>query len=181
MRTLFSDFFYDTGLKGVLAFVIVGAIAFGSGCGGSGTNTAVSNTNVATNTEPTEEVPPIDEIETMAKATTAQFAEAVETGDFSRIRDEASADFQNTYTVEQISTAFKSYTDKKDIVVPILKNAADVDAEFPKPPTMRGEKGLNILVTNGTFPTKPHNTRFDYEYVMRDGEWKLLRLVVNIP
>lgn len=78
-------------------------------------------------------------------------------------------------------TAFKSYIGKKSLVVPILRKVKDADADFTSAPSLRSEKGLKILVATGKFPTKPYAVRFDFEYVMRGGEWKLLKLVVNIP
>jgi hypothetical protein len=110
-----------------------------------------------------------------------EFADAVDTGDFNAIYNNASSDFQGTYTVDEMKTAFKSYTDKKKIVVPILNKVEGLDAEFDSLPSIRSEKSLSILVAKGKFNTKPYKTRFDYEYVMRGGEWKLLKLVINIP
>jgi len=80
-----------------------------------------------------------------------------------------------------MKTAFKSYTDKKSMVVPLLNKVDDMSAEFKVPPGIRSEKGLKILMAQGEFKTKPYKTRFDFEYVMRGGSWKLLKLVINIP
>ena len=111
----------------------------------------------------------------------AQFKDAIQSGDFSEIYNDASSDFQSTYSLPEMKTAFKSYTDKKSIVVPVLNKVPGTRADFSKPPSIRTEKNLNILVASGKFPTKPYNVRFDYEYVMREGQWKLLKLVINIP
>jgi len=117
----------------------------------------------------------------MVKDSTEQFRDGVQNEDFSELYNDASEDFKGTYTKDQVKDAFKSYTDKKKFVVPILDKVQSTSAEFSQDPSIRTEKGLDILVVSGKFNTKPYAVRFDYEYVKRSGEWKLLKLVVNIP
>ncbi len=195
MKNLALNFLFgrDNRVSGLIALTIVGLIALGCSCGdfklsdlagNSNSNSSgnARNTQVASNDDDTSgDVPSDSVVESLVKETTEEFAQAVDSGDFSEIHANASTDFQNSYTVEEMTAAFKSYTDKKKIVVPILNKVGDSDAEFSKPPSFRTEKGTNILIANGTFPTKPYNVRFDYEYVQREGEWKLLKLVINIP
>lgn len=193
MRALINELLFGKNnfFSGLIALSIIGLIALGCNCNkdfnlanltkndgnANGRNTEVSsNTSKSTGDTPSE-----SETEALVKDTTDQFAEAVDTGDFSEIYANASSDFQNTYTLDEMTDAFKSYTDKRSVVVPILNKVGSAEAEFTKPPTIRSEKGLSILVASGKFPTKPYNVRFDYEYVMRSGEWKLLKLVINIP
>jgi hypothetical protein len=126
-------------------------------------------------------LPPIEDITRMVKDTTAEFADSVESGNFESLYENASPDFQTTFTLDQLTEAFKSYTEKRSIVVPILRKVQDANAEFQPTPRIRNEQGLDILVATGKFPTAPYNVRFDYEYVHREGEWKLLKLVVNMP
>ncbi len=195
MKKLVNEILFGTNARvsGLIALAIVGLIALGCSCGKDfNFSNLVGNSNSTSNNRNSEivssdddtssdDVPSDSEVESLVKETTAEFADAVNSGDFSEIHANASSDFQSTYTVEEMTAAFKSYTDKKKIVVPILKKVAASEAEFPTPPTIRSEKGLSILVANGKFPTKPYNVRFDYEYVMRSGDWKLLKLVINIP
>lgn len=196
MNRLVSNILFgkDARISGLIALSIVGLIALGCSCGkdfnfsntATNTNTGTNSrsTNVASTDDddaPSGDVPSDSVVEGLVKDTTAEFSDAVESGDFSQIHSNASSDFQNTYTVDEMTAAFKSYSEKKSIVVPILNKVGASDADFSRPPSIRTEKGLKILVANGKFPTKPYNVRFDYEYVMRDGEWKLLKLVINIP
>jgi hypothetical protein len=127
-----------------------------------------------------DKVPPDNELQSLVKETTADFANAIDTEDFSKLHSKASTDFQSTYTVDQTKTAFESFIDKKDVVLPSLKNSAGTTATFSTPPSIRSEKGLNILVTKGEFPSKPFPVKFEYEYVWRDGGWKMLKLVINM-
>ena len=127
-----------------------------------------------------DKVPPDNELQSLVKETTADFANAIDTEDFSRLHSKASSDFQATYTVDQAKAAFETFIDKKDVVLPSLKNAAGTTPTFSPAPSIRSEKGLNILVTKGEFPSKPYPVKFEYEYVWRDGGWKMLKLVINM-
>jgi hypothetical protein len=194
MKNLISEVVFGKNIRLNLILVLSIAALVGLGCsggvdygnlskGGNNSNSAPPETNVGStdSAAPNEPAPPDDEVIRLARETTVQFGNAVSSGDFAAIHSGASPDFQKTYSVEQMTSAFKSYTDQKDVVSPILGAAQDADVEFAKPPFIRSEKGLKILVASGKFATKPHTVRFDYEYVNRDGQWKLLKLVVNIP
>lgn len=187
----FADKGKNIRFSGVFSLLIAASMALGCSSGvdigtsksdhnsnGSSPESNIAATDDHISTEP---APPEQEVIRLARVTTAQFGNAVDTGDFSAIHAGASTDFQKTYTVEQMTSAFKSYTDQKEVVAPILESVGDAEVEFAKPPFVRSEKGLKILVASGKFATKPHTVRFDYEYVNRDNEWKLLKLVVNIP
>lgn len=172
---------------GVIALGVIASIALGCNCGKDlDLSNIGKNSNSTTTSSPTtgnddDSVPSDSVVEGLVKDTTRQFKDAVDSEDFTELYNDASTDFQGTYTLNQVKDAFKTYTDKKKIVVPILDKADAQAAEFDSKPSLRSEKGLSILMAKGRFKTKPYNTRFDYEYVMRGGEWKLLKLVINIP
>lgn len=175
-------------VSGVFALAVVASIALGCNCGknfadlaNQSGNDAVTNSNSTADDSSSESAPAESVVERLVKDTTADFADAVDSGDFSDLYANASSDFRSTYTEDEIKNAFKSYTDKKKIVVPVLKKVGAADAEFSQAPAVRTEKGLKILMAKGKFPTKPYAVRYDYEYVMRDGNWRLLKLVINIP
>src|ERR1051325_4738465 len=67
-----------------------------------------------------DKVPPDNELQSLVKETTADFADAIDSEDFSKLHSKASTDFQSTYTVEQTKTAFSTFIDKKDVVLPSL-------------------------------------------------------------
>lgn len=125
-------------------------------------------------------VPPEAELQTLAKETTADFANAIDSEDFAKLHSKASTDFQSTYTVDQAKSAFKVFIDRKDDTLPSLKNASTTSATFSSPPSIREEKGLNILVMKGSFKSTPDEVKFEYEYVWRSGGWKMLKLVINM-
>ncbi len=190
-RSINSIFFGgNTLISGIIALAVVGSIALGCNCNKSfdlGNISSSSNSSSGTSkdtpadTGKNGDVPSDSVVEGLVKDSTEQFAEAIQSEKFDDLRSNASTDFQNTYSADEMRDAFKSYISKKSLVVPILRRAKDADADFTTPPSIRTEKGLKVLMANGKFPTKPYAVRFDYEYVMRGGEWKLLKLVVNIP
>lgn len=172
-------------VSGCVALAVVMSIALGCNCNKEFDLANLANSsNSASNTSTTQTeaaVPSNTVVEGLVKETINKFGEGVQTGDFTELHEYSSSNFQKTYTPEQVAEGFKSYTDKKKFVGPILKKAVALDAEFDRPPTVRKEKGLDILVASGKFKSKPYATRFDFEYVMLGGEWKLLKLVINIP
>ncbi|MEQ1923742.1 MAG: hypothetical protein ABL952_14645 [Pyrinomonadaceae bacterium] len=171
-------------VSGAIAIGIVLSIALGCNCGKNLdlANLAKNSNSTASNSSTTSDaVPSNPVVEGLVKDTMRKFRGAIRTKDFTELYNDASTDFQGTYTLAQVESAFKAYTNKKGVVVPILDKIESTDAEFDRQPSIRTEKNLNILVASGKFKTKPYNVRFDYEYVMRGGEWKLLKLIINIP
>lgn len=190
MKSFVREVFFGKNslLSGLIALAVVGTIALGCNCNtDKNTNTAsTSNSSTApSDTKPAEtntDGPPSEAVvEGLVKETIAEFNDAIQSGDFATIHANASQDFQSTYSIEQMETAFKSYTDKKNVVKPIFEKVPTMPAKFTTPAGIRTEKSLKILMTKGEFDTKPFKTRFDFEYVMRGGEWKLLKLIVNVP
>lgn len=191
MKSFVQEVFFGKNslLSGLIALAVVGSIALGCNCNKSvdfGNTSSTSNSSsTPSDTRPTDtntDGPPSQAVvEGLVKETIAEFNEAVQSGDFADLHANASKDFQSTYTVDQMETAFKSYIDKKSVVAPIFSKVASTPAEFTTPPGIRTEKGLKILMAQGEFKTKPFKTRYDFEYVIRDGEWKLLKLIVNVP
>lgn len=187
MKRLINEIVFGKNAKvsGLIALAVIGSIALGCNCGkdfnfsNTDTNTTTPSNTATPSTS--DSVPSNSVVEGLVKDTTAEFADAVNSGDFTEMYNNASSDFQSSYTVDQVKTAFKSYTDRKSFVVPILRQVNAASATFSPSPSIRTEKGLSILVASGTFPTKRVKTRFDYEYVYRGGEWKLLKLVINLP
>lgn len=125
---------------------------------GKNANTAAvdSNDSGTTPVDTSDDSLPSDTvIQALAKETTREFSQAIDSGDFSDIYENSSPDFQTSYTEIQMRDAFRVFTAQKRRVVPILNRAAGMDAEFSPEPYIRTEKGLSIMVVNGKYPTKP--------------------------
>lgn len=174
-------------ISGGIALAVVLSIALGCNCGKTfdlsnlAKEANTSSKPDTTSSSDNDAVPSDAVVEGLVKETISDFAEAVDSGDFSDLYQKASTDFQGTYTLDETTKAFKSYTDKKKLVVPILNKVQATDVEFDRAPSIRTEKKLDILMATGKFKTKPYAVRFDFEYVQRGGSWKLLKLVINIP
>lgn len=124
--------------------------------------------------------PPTEaEAQSLLKGTISDFAGAIDSGTFNTLKGNASKEFQ-ALPDSQLSTTFKTFTDQKEDVVPILREASTMNPKFTTPPTIREEKGYHILVTNGQFDTSTVPTKFQNEYVFQDGKWKLLKIQVNL-
>lgn len=183
----------DTKLSGLIALGLVAAVALGCTCGknidfgnlGKENNSSRTSSNKAVDTPSSTsdddgEIPQEAELQSMLKESAADFAKAIDTGDFHDFYTNASTDFQTTYTEEEAKNAFKTYMDNKRVVLPSLNKIQTTDATFTSPPRIRTENGLQILVLEGEYPTKPLKVTFDAEYVQRGGEWKLLVWKLNL-
>ncbi len=145
----------------ILALLIVGLIVLG--CGGK------------------PEMPPESTTQGLIKTGLTDLAEGVEKGEFKTLRDKASADFQSSFTEAQLKSTFQKYIDQKDVIVPLLKKAAGKDVKFSPAPSMREEKGSYILVANGSIEVNEESVKelkVEFEWVWRDGAWKLLKIKV---
>jgi len=197
MKNLLNEILYGKSnkLSGAIALSVVALIAFGCNCNKSfdllNSQTNTNSSRTASNSsnsasEPTRatsdgDLPSDSEIQALVKETTADFANAIETNDFSELYSKSSSDFQSQYTEAELKTAFKTFVDKKDVIAPILNKAPGTEPGFSPAPSIRTEKGLlKILVANGSFPTRPFPVKFEYEYIWRNSDWKLLKIVVKI-
>ncbi len=187
MKHIISDLIHgrSSTSNGLIALAIISLIALGCACNDLVKNTktdpAETNVDKTTTVETSgDSLPSNTVIQALAKETTREFSKAIDSGDFSDIYANSSADFQTTYTETQMRDAFKVFTSQKKRVVPILNRAVDMEAQFSPEPYIRTEKGLSILVVNGKYATKPLPVNVEYEYVYRSDKWKMLKLIVKM-
>ncbi len=125
--------------------------------------------------------PPTDaEAQALVKDTMSQFADAVDKGDFAAFKANTAKEFQSQYTDEQLKTSFKSFTDQKEDVVPILRDAAKKNIVFSPAQSVKDENGYSVLVANGTIDSDPQPIQVNNEYVYQGGKWKLLKVGVQL-
>ncbi len=178
----------DNKINGLIALAVVLSIALGCNCnrsfdlGNTSSNSSSDNpfNTSETTSDDSDGVPGDALLNALVKETTADFAAAISAGDFSNMYEKASMDFKSTYTKDQLQNSFKDFIAKKRQVLPILAKAVATDPEFTSTPRVRTEQKLEILVTEGKYATKPMPVTFNYEYVKRDGSWKLLVLKIYI-
>ena len=173
--------------NGLVALAIISSIALGCNCGRNMGLDDLANTssNSSTKDTPFDDktnggIPGDDLLNALVKETTADFASAISTNDFAKIHEKASMDFQQSISVEKMKSEFKVFVDRKRQYLPSLAKVSATKAEYSTAPALRTEQGLDILMTKGKFDTKPNPITFDYEYVKRDGRWKLLKLIVKM-
>ena len=181
----------DNKLSGLIALAVVLSIALGCNCtkgldlGNSSSSSNSSSDNPFSNSSSSSddsdgEMPGDALLKALVKETTADFAAAISSGDFANMYEKASPNFQASYTKDEFQNAFKDFINKKRQVLPILAKAVLSDPEFTSSPRLRTEQGLSILVTEGKYATKPLPITFNYEYIKRDGQWKLLVFKIYI-
>jgi hypothetical protein len=185
MKKLLTNSCQSNLFTGMIALIIVGSIALGCTCGkdldlsGKG-----KDKNYSTSDSPSDDtaatLPDEALIKATVRSTTADFAFAISEGDFSKLYDKASPEFRNTFSLEDFKNEFSEFTRKKKQLMPILARAVTSDPEFSSPPSIRTEKGENILVTEGKYPTKPLPYNFKYEFLKRDDSWKMIRIEINV-
>ena len=188
MKTLISKLFLGTGsvLSGALALCIVALIALGCTCGknfdlanlGKNANSAANSSS--DDAESADGMPSKEYLDAIVAETTADFNYAITLNDFSKMYEKASSDFKNTYTQAEFEKTFKGFVEKKRVIIPILAKTVTMDPELSPEPYIRSEQGLDILVVKGKYATKPVPMTFEYEYVKRNDEWKLLKLIVKL-
>lgn len=186
MKTLISRILFGKDrISGLIALAIVGSIALGCNCGkgldfsniGANSNRASSNAN--SDDSDTGDMPGDELLNALVKETTADFAYAISTEDFSKMYAKSSTDFQKSYTADQMKEVFKSTIANKRKLLPLLSKVVSMDPVYSPEPYIRTEQGLPILVVKGSYNTKPVPLKFSYEYVKRNGQFKLLKLVIG--
>jgi len=157
------------------------------------TNIRNENTNTSTTSTPARnsnsitasgDVPSDSEINSLVEDTIQDFTDAVERGDFRDFLATTSKDFQYQFSPAGLNQSFKSFIDKKNAVVPILRSARGKTPQFSSSPEVVTEKGADgknykILNVKGTYPTNPSTTNFDLQYVLEESSWKVLSIKIR--
>ena len=182
----------DNRMSGVLALALVALIALGCTCGKNfdlsniGSNSNSSGTSNTSSSDPfggdDDDSGDVDDnlVKATIKSTTAMFANAISTEDFSRLYADTADEFKKQYTEEQLKAAFSDFIRQKRQLLPILAKTVAMDPEFDSPPATRTEGSHAILTAAGKYNTTPLPVRFKYEYVKRGCSWKLLKMEIYV-
>ncbi len=149
-----------------IGFILSMVLLFAVGCN--------FNFSVGVPKEPTSE-----ELQKLVKATLADFTEALEKDDFEGLRRKTSDAFQQKYKAEEIKSSFGNFATKKDLSIPLFKEAEKTQAEFSQKSEMRKVGENYVIETKGKFPTKSPDLNFHFEYVREDGKWKLVKFNIK--
>ncbi len=173
-------------VNGLIAIGLIGAIALGCTCGRRDFSNTGSSGDANTPKDifggpsSDDKMPGNELLNALVKETTADFAYSISIGDFSNMYDKASTDLQNTYTKDQMQNSFKDLIARKRQLLPILLKANSMEPEYSPAPSVRTESELDVLSVTGKYTTKPLPITFNYEYVKRNGDWKLVVLKVYV-
>lgn len=118
-------------------------------------------------------VPTLEESAALVKATTQEFALAVNNKDFTDFHKNLAVEFQEELSPEQFAEVFAVFIEQ-EIDLTVLE---DLEPVFTADPGVAADGMLHL---EGYFPSEPSRTHFSYNYVYRDDGWKLLGLDVNI-
>ena len=111
--------------------------------------------------------------EILIKTTLLSFNDANVTQNYTVLHSKLSKQFRDQFPPERLKEVFKPFVEQKidiDLIAaktPISDKAAEID-----------DRG--VLSLNGHFDTKPSHVFYDLGYVMSDGEWKPIKINVNV-
>jgi len=120
-----------------------------------------------------QKAPEVEAQEVLIKTTLLTFNDANVTENYSVLHAKLSKQFRDQFPPERLKEVFKPFVEQKidiDLIAaktPIPAKAADVD-----------DRG--VLSLSGHFDTKPSHVFYDLGYVMSDGEWKPIKINVNV-
>lgn len=121
-----------------------------------------------------------DEVAELAQDTIQQFADAVETEDFTEFRENVSTPFKQQFSAAAVKGAFNAFINVKKQVVPILRSTGDMTPTFSPEPAVSNKGSNKFLDVNGKYDTSPLPTNFVLQYVDDGGEWKLLQINIQV-
>jgi hypothetical protein len=111
--------------------------------------------------------------EMLIKVSLLTFNDANLTGNYSVFHARLSKPFRDQYPPERLAEGFKGFRDQKidlDLIAvkqPIPVEEAKVD-----------DRG--VLTLKGYFDTQPSRVNYDLAFIMSDGDWKLIRINVDV-
>lgn len=124
------------------------------------------------------DMPSTEQQNALVKQTLKDFTKAIDSGDFSSIISGASKEFQAATSADKLKSAMQGMIDNKGVLVPIMQIADSKTPQFSTPPEIKEESPSYTMQYAGNFPTDPFKTYFDFKYVWRDSQWKLLAVGV---
>lgn len=111
--------------------------------------------------------------------TILDFNKAIQAEDFSDfLQFRCSRPFRQQYTSDELISSFYQFVQQKEAVGMVLEQVAEVSPSFSHKFVKSG--GNDVLKIKGSFNTTPNKTYFDNEYLLEDGEWKLIKIEIQL-
>ena len=120
-----------------------------------------------------QKVPSPELQEVLIKVSLLSFNDANVTGNYSVLHAKLSKPFRDQFTPEKLAAVFKEFRDKR-IDFDIIAAKKPINIEEPKV----GDNG--VLSIRGYFDTTPSRVNYDLAFILSDGEWKLIKIDVNV-
>jgi hypothetical protein len=111
--------------------------------------------------------------EALIKATLLTFNDANITGNYDVLHAKLSKPFRDTFSPEQLKETFRIFA-QRHVDLKIVAAKSPISVQEPSVT----ENG--ILLLYGYFDTIPSHVYYELEFIMSDGDWKPIRIDVQI-
>lgn len=111
--------------------------------------------------------------EVLVKATLLTFNDANVTGNYTVLHAKLSKPFRDKFAPERLKEVFKEFA-TKHIDFDIIAAKAPIPSQEPSV----SDEGL--LKLYGYFDTTPSRVYYELEFILSDGEWKAIKINVNL-
>ena len=123
--------------------------------------------------QPQLAMPDAEKIVLLVRTTLITLNDALQTGNFTVLRDIAAPGFREANTAGRLAQSFSDLT-RKNID---LSAVTVITPQLTEPPSLDREKGM--LRLKGYFPGEPVQINFELLYEAVDGRWRLFGLSVQ--
>ena len=120
-----------------------------------------------------QKVPDATSREMIIKTTLLTFNDANITGNYAVLHAKLAKPFRDQFSPERLKEAFKAFADKH----------IDIDIIAAKAPVASQESRVTdkgVLMLYGYFDAAPNRVNYELEFIMSDGDWKPIKLNVDI-
>ena len=111
--------------------------------------------------------------EVLIKATLLTFNDANVTGNYTVLHAKLAKPFRDQFSPDKLKATFKTFADQ-NIDFDIIAAQTPVSSQEPK----IDDRGALIL--RGYFDTRPSRVAYELDFIPSDGDWKAIKLKVNI-
>jgi hypothetical protein len=167
------------GVSAAIALLSSGPTAVGQVAGGKEVAPAGKGAKSATPPKqsapasPTLAVPQPEVLLVLIRLSLVALRDAVQTGNFTVLRDLGAPTFQAANSAAQLGTIFADLRNRNIDLSPVVV----VTPEMSEPPAITAE---NLLRLVGYFPTKPLQIKFQMLFQPVNGQWRLFGMSVDV-
>jgi hypothetical protein len=120
-----------------------------------------------------QKVPDATLQEILIKVSLLSFNDANVTGNYTVFHAKLSKPFREQFPPDKLAATFKGFRDQH-IDFDLIAAKPPVEVE----PAKVDDRG--VLALKGYFDTRPSRVNYDLAFIMSDGEWKLIKINVDV-